>query len=88
VFFIPGFKSTVFLFSERPPPLRSCLFEERGAIGKRGANLGREVGSGIRVVLFVRVRKVGAEAAMRRYVREIHEKNGNGFANEISNVTM
>ena len=63
VFLVSCFESTVFGVGEWTPTFASCLFEERGAVSKGGADFAGEMRACVWVVPLVGVGEIGAEPA-------------------------
>jgi hypothetical protein len=62
VLIVAGFEGTVLLLGERATLLAARLLKDGGSIWQGGADLGRKMGLGIWIVLFICVREVSAEA--------------------------
>jgi len=70
VLIVAGFEGTVLLLGEGTALLATRLLKDGRSVWERRANFGGKVGLGVRVVLFVRVREVSAEAASGRGLRD------------------
>ena len=66
VLVVAGLERAVLLLGERAALLGARFFEDGGAVGEGGADLGGEVCFGIGVVLFICVGEVGAEPVRTR----------------------
>ena len=65
VLVVAGFERAVLLLGEGPSLLATRLLKDGRPVWQGRANFGGEVGLGVRIVLFVRVREVSAEAGER-----------------------
>lgn len=69
MFVVAGLEGTVLLLGERATLFAARLLKDGCSIGQGGADLGRKMGFGIRIMLLICIREVSAEAGgsgMRR----------------------
>jgi hypothetical protein len=62
VFIVASFEGAVLLLGEWTTLLAARLLEDGGSVWQGGADLGRQMGLGVWIVLLIRVREISAEA--------------------------